>query len=134
MQTVPLLGTGARVCAKCSPVPAGSPALGSTLTVLISTLLLSEGDPPVRLPRPLAPCAVRPASIASPLGELLCHGQGTQADTRAATGLAPPSRLQGHCPLLLDMLCLEISHFMYFIWFYFFIIIWFVVNLFLHLA
>lgn len=72
-----------------------------------------------------------PASGARPLGELLCHGQGTQAGTRAATGLTPYSCLQGHCPLLLDMLCLEISHFMYFIWFYFIIIIWFVLNLFL---
>lgn len=108
--------------------PFGAPALGSTLTVLTSTLLHSEGDPPVRLPRPLAPCAVSPASVASPLGELLCRGQGTQADTRAATGFTPSSCLQGHCPLLLDMLCLEISHFTYFIWFYFFII-WFVLNL-----
>lgn len=131
MQTVQLLGTGVRVCAKCSLVPSRSPAPGSTLTVLTSTLLHSEGDPPVRLLQPLAPYAVNPASVASPLGELLCHGQGTQADTRAATGLTPSSRLHGHCPLLLDMLCLEISHLMYFIWFYFFIIIWFVLNLFL---
>lgn len=111
-------------CGKCSLGLSEVPHLWGFLTCCAHHVIwILEGNhlsdsQGLLLHRPHKPRPANPATLVSSTRGVCAPCPGTlKAETRAVTGLTSSFCLSGHCSLLSDVLCFQISHFIYFSWF-----------------